>query len=223
MTKISPQAADRFCKTAPQSARFALLYGPDRGLVQERAKAIKVAVFGDGYDPMNHVKLTETEVDEDPVRLTDEARSLSLMGGPRLVEGSGGDANLIRALTPLIAEPNTLSAFVLITAADLPARSKLRQLAEKTDGFGAVACYSDDAKTIPSLIRQVIEEEHGLTITADARQALASQLGGDRALSLGELQKLALYVRQGEVTLEDVQACAPDAAALEMEIGRAHV
>ena len=217
MTKITPQNADRFCKTAPQSAQFALLYGPDRGLVQERAKMIRDAVFGEAYDPMNHVKLTESEVDDDPVRLVDEARSLSLMGGPRLVEASGSEASLIRALTPLLADPQTLSAFVLLTVGDLTGRSKLKQLSEKTDGFGSVACYVDDARTIPLLIRQVLEEEHGLTITPDAKQALAGQLGGDRALSLNELQRLALYVREGEVTLDDVLACAPDAAALELD------
>jgi len=217
MTKISAGNADSFCKTAPRSARFALLYGPDRGLVQARAGLVRQAVFGDEYDPMNHVKLTASEVETDPVRLIDEARSLSLMGGPRLVEASGADADLVRALTALIAEPEMLSAFVLVTADDLNTRSKLRVLAEKTDGFGAVACYADDARTIPVLIRGVLEEQHGLTVTPDARQALAQQLGGDRALSLGALEKLALYVRQGEVTLEDVQACAIDAAALEMD------
>ena len=46
MTKISPNAADGFCKTAPRSAQFALLYGPDRGLVQERARLVRDAVFG---------------------------------------------------------------------------------------------------------------------------------------------------------------------------------
>ena len=218
MTKIAANRADAFCRTAPQTAAFALLYGPDRGLVQERAKHVRAAVFGDAYDPMNHVKLSEAEVDDDPVRLTDEARSLSLMGGPRLVEASGSDANLMRALTPLLADPGSLTAFILITADDLPARSKLRQMAEKDTNFGVVACYADDAKSIPLLIRQVLEEEHGLRISADARQALAGQLGGDRALSVGELQKLALYVGSGEVTLEDVQACAPNAAALEMDL-----
>ena len=217
MTKISANRADHFCKTAPESAQFALLYGPDRGLVQGRAKAIRAAVFGDAFDPMNHIKLSASDVDDDPVRLTDEARSLSLMGGPRLVEASGSDAAVLRALTPLQADPGSLTAFILITADDLPARSKLRQWGEKTDGVGVVACYADDAKAIPQLIRQVLEEEHGLRISADARQALAAQLGGDRALSLGELQKLALYVGSGEVTLEDVQACAPNAAALEMD------
>ena len=71
---------------------MALVYGPDRGLVQERVKLIREAVFGAEFDPMNHVRFTADEIEADPTRLVDEVlRGLSLMGGPRLVEATGND------------------------------------------------------------------------------------------------------------------------------------
>ena len=217
--KVSSASADAFCRAAPQRARMALVYGPDRGLVQERVKLIREAVFGAEFDPMNHVRFTADEIEADPTRLVDEARALSLMGGPRLVEATGNDADLVRAVTVLQAEPDKLAAFVLLIAGELTPRAKIRVMAEKADGFAAVPCYSDDANMLPALIRQVLEDEHGLSVSADARQALQGHLGGDRALTLNELQKLALYVgpEAGEVTLEDVQACAPNAAGLELD------
>ncbi|MAH87974.1 MAG: DNA polymerase III subunit delta [Kiloniella sp.] len=217
--KISSANADAFCRTAPQRARVVLIYGPDRGLVQERVKLVRAAVFGDDFDPMNHVRFTANEIEADPTRLVDEARALSLMGGPRLVEASGNDADLVRALTALQTDLDKLAAFVMIVADELSPRAKIRVMAEKSDGFAAVPCYSDEVSVLPTLIRQVLEEEHGLSVSADARQALQGHLGGDRVLTLNELQKLALYVGADaeEVTLEDVLACAPNAAGLELD------
>ena len=77
--KVSSASADAFCRAAPQRARMALVYGPDRGLVQERVKLIREAVFGAEFDPMNHVRFTADEIEADPTRLVDEARALSLM------------------------------------------------------------------------------------------------------------------------------------------------
>ena len=80
--KVSSASADAFCRAAPQRARMALVYGPDRGLVQERVKLIREAVFGTEFDPMNHVRFTADEVEADPTRLVDEARALSLHRRP---------------------------------------------------------------------------------------------------------------------------------------------
>ncbi len=50
-----------------------------------------------------------------------------------------------------------------------------------------------------------------MRITREARDLLASGLGGDRRASLGEIEKLALYARgQGEIGIDDVEAIGSD-------------
>src|SRR5262249_50319397 len=58
----------------------------------------------------------------------------------------------------------------------------------------------------------------GLTLAADARAALIPLLGGDRAASRSEIQKLTLFARgRGQVGVEDVAAVVSDASALAIE------
>jgi DNA polymerase-3 subunit delta len=57
-----------------------------------------------------------------------------------------------------------------------------------------------------------------LTITPDAREALAPLLGGDRRASRAELQKLILYVHgKNRIELDDVLAVVTDASSQELD------
>jgi DNA polymerase III subunit delta len=58
----------------------------------------------------------------------------------------------------------------------------------------------------------------GLTITPDAREALADLIGGDRGTSRSELRKLTLYARgNSAVGLDDVLAVVTDATDLTLD------
>ena len=59
---------------------------------------------------------------------------------------------------------------------------------------------------------------HGLKITPDARELLVARLGADRALSRGEVEKLALYAAgKGTIDVDDVEAIVGDASELAMD------
>ena len=52
-----------------------------------------------------------------------------------------------------------------------------------------------------------------MALDAEARDVLATSLGGDRGASLSEIEKLALYARgQSQVSLDDVEAVVSDVA-----------
>ena len=129
---------------APDPAiRAALVYGPDQGLVQERADRIAAAIVPDRHDPFRVAELAAATLASDPARLDDEARALSLMPGRRLVRvRDAGDA-VAPHFDRFFAEKPPGDAFILVSAGDLPPRSALRNAFETARQGAAIACYPD--------------------------------------------------------------------------------
>ena len=83
--KVPAASADAFAAAPPDDIRGLLIYGPDLGLVRERAETAAKAIAGSLSDPFNNVEFTPAALREEPSRLTDEACALSMMGGRRVV------------------------------------------------------------------------------------------------------------------------------------------
>jgi len=198
--------------------RIVLVYGPDRGLVSERATQVAAKTGVDLKDDFAVLKLESSDLAGDPGRLADEFGAISLFGGERLVwiKNAGNERGLIQSLGAL-TETESGSSHLLIEAGDLKKGSGLRKLVENARTALAIPCYADDAKGIQTLI----DEELGgasLTIQGDARQRLTQLLGGDRLASRNELKKLALYCHgTGTVTDQDVIEAIGDVAALSVD------
>ena len=69
----------------PPGLVAALIYGPDQGLVRERADKLARTVVPDLSDPFRVADLDESALGADPARLADEAAALSMLGGRRVV------------------------------------------------------------------------------------------------------------------------------------------
>src|SRR5262249_4432141 len=92
-----------------------------------------------------------------------------------------------------------------------------RALFEKSPTAAAVACYADESHDLERLIRETLAS-HKLAITSDARELLLERLGADRALSRGEVEKLALYAAgKTEIDVADVDAIVGDASELAID------
>ena len=90
--KVPAGRADAFAAAPPEDIRGLLIYGPDLGLVRERAETATKAIAGDLSDPFNVVEFTPSTLRDEPSRLTDEACALSMMGGRRVVRLRDADA-----------------------------------------------------------------------------------------------------------------------------------
>lgn len=215
--KITAGAADRFVAAPPESLRAVLIYGPDSGLVRERAGRVIAATVDDPTDPFRVTELPAEALRDDPARLFDEAGALSLAGGRRLVHVRDATDSLADSFAALLSGPAT-EALVLIEAGALGSRSRLRALFEKADAGAAVPCYVDDGRTLQPVIRETLGAA-GLRVSNDALAYLIANLGGDRLVSRSELEKLCLYMGPGggEVTLSDAAACVGDSAAMTLD------
>src|SRR5690242_7409171 len=83
--EVKSHQADRFVARPPAGLVAALVYGPDQGMVRERATALAKRVVSDLNDPFRVSELDEAILDADPARLWDEAAALSMIGGRRVV------------------------------------------------------------------------------------------------------------------------------------------
>ncbi|WP_407525097.1 DNA polymerase III subunit delta [Methylobacterium oryzisoli] len=223
MTAIRPGDVEGLLRRGPDP-RIAviLVYGPDTGLVAERARRLAESAVPDPADPFALVKLDGDALAADPGRLIDEAGTVGLFGGQRAIWVRSGSRNYAPAIEAVLKGGSAASRIV-VEAGDLAKSAPLRVLCERSSEALAVPCYPDDARALAELIDSCLRED-GLRISREARETLAASLGGDRRASLGEIEKLALYARgTAEIGLEDVEAIASDvsASALNMVVDAA--
>jgi DNA polymerase-3 subunit delta len=194
-----------------------LIYGPDAGLVSERAKLLANASKADLTDPFSTISLDADTAASDPQRIADEAHTVSMFGGMRLVWIKGAtQKNLAKALQPVLDQPPTES-LVIVEAGDLKRSSPLRTRIEKASCAMALPCYQDQARALQTVIDEELENAN-LSIDPPARQLLVSLLGDNRMASRGEVQKLCLYVGdRGTITFDDVARIVGDTSLLALD------
>ena len=195
-----------------------LLYGPDRGLVSERALAFVRGSGIDSDDPFSTVKIDAGEFDGAPGRLIEEAQTVPMFSNRRLiwVRGAGAQKQLADDVKQLAGAPPR-DAVILIEGGDLKKGSALRSTVETAGSGMALPCYADETRSIDAMIDEVLSRD-GLTMTLEARQLLRANLGGDRLATRSELEKLALYChRSSRIDVEDVRAAIGDVSALGID------
>lgn len=218
MSEIKAHEFEQFAKRRAKDYRIVLIYGPDRGLVSERAGELARQTGVDLNDAFSFMRLEASDLSSDPGRLFDEANSTGLFGGEKLIwiKGAGADKTLAEAVAALAENPPS-AAWIIIEAGDLKKGANLRKAVEQAGAAMAVPCYADDAKALNLLIDEELASA-GLRITADARMALQDCLGGDRLASRNEIRKLVLYARDdGLIEERHVSEIVGDASAISTD------
>ncbi len=217
MVALKSSEIDGFCARPPDSACLILVYGPDDGLVSERAKAIVKSVTKGVDDPFSLIRMSASDISSDPVRLVDEALTMSMFGSRRVIwvqdpEPKSG----LSAVEPLF-EIDDIKSLIILQAGDLKKTTALRKKFEEHRRAVAIPCYADTAEDLRRLIDAECRNS-GLAIDPEARDLLESLIGGDRLASRGEIQKLLLYAKgMTRITVDDVLAVVGDASMLAMD------
>ena len=214
--KIGSNRVGDFLRDPGPDVRAVLVYGPDAGLVNERADMAARSAVDDLKDPFLVSELTEGELLADRARLADEAAALTLTGGRRVIrirDATDAAVTLFEAhLTHSVGD-----ALTVLRAGDLSPRSKLRRLFEKSSNAAAVACYADDVRALDRIIRDTFSAR-GISVAPEAISYLVTRLGADRAVSRTELEKLAIYVGDNsQISLDDAIACIGDSSAFNLD------
>jgi DNA polymerase-3 subunit delta len=213
---VKPAEAERFLARLPPTIIAVLIYGPDQGLVRERAEKVITSVVPDLRDPFRIAEMDGAALTDDPGRLYVEAAALSMTGGRRAVRIRAATNGLAKLFAPFLAEAKS-EALVVVEAGELTRDSSLRETFEEAPRAASIACYLDSADTIAELVRSSLKAQ-GAVIAPDALDEAVSLLGADRGTTRREVEKLLLYVHgRKSVTLEDVRAIMGDEAEARIE------
>src|SRR5579871_4080387 len=216
MVALRGRDIDAYLARPDATRPIILLYGPDAGLVRERADTLMASAVDDPSDPFSLVKLDGDELAAEPSRLVDEALTIPLFGGRRAIRVRAGSRSFASGVDAL-AETPLKDCRVVIEAGELRPESPLRKACERAKTAVAIACYPDTERDLAKLIDDELRVSN-LRIASDARAVLMTLLGGDRQASRNELRKLTLYAHgKGEVTLDDVMAVVADASELKID------
>jgi len=207
---------EAFLRRPDPEIRAVLLYGPDAGLVRERADTIACTVCPDLRDAFLVAEIPAGVLTADPARLADEAAQISLMGGRRVVRVRDAGDGVATIFGHFLAEARG-DAIVVAEAGDLPRRSSLRRIFEEGPAAAAIGCYPDGPRELAAVIRDSLGT-HRVTASRDAVAFLVEHLGGDRLLTRSELDKFALYAGDGgQIELDDARLAIGDSAAISLD------
>ena len=216
MVALRGKDVDSFLARPDPGRPIILLYGPDAGLVRERADALMASAVDDPNDPFSLVRLDGDDLASEPSRLVDEAMTVPLFGGRRAIRVKAGTRSFASGVDTL-ADSAIKDCRIVIEAGELRPESPLRKACERAKTAVAIACYPDTERDLAQLIDDELRASD-LRIAQDARATLMSLLGGDRQASRNELRKIGLYAHgQREVTLDDVMAVVSDASELKVD------
>jgi DNA polymerase-3 subunit delta len=214
MATIKAHEAERALARPDPAHRLFLFYGPDAGLISERATALARASVDDAGDAFQLVRMNGDDIAADPMKLVDEAHTIGLFGGRRAIRVSPTAKLLLPAVEPLLATPSQ-DAIVIVEAGDLQKTNPLRVACERARTALAVPCYGDAARDLGTIIDDMVRAA-GKSIERTGRDKLIGLLGGNRQTSRREVEKLLLYVGDAPTISEiDIDTIVGDTAQRE--------
>jgi DNA polymerase-3 subunit delta len=180
MVAIKANQAQGFLRTIESRITAILTYGPDAGLVAERAKDAAQKLAARDNPPGEVLRIEDADLDTDPDRIHVELQTVAMFGGAKVIRTSASRKVTAAFLKPLL-EPGAIAGGLVVEAGNLRPDEALRKLFEGAATAAAIPCFADETRDIERLVREELSAE-GLQIAPDALQMLVGRLGADRAL-----------------------------------------
>lgn len=218
MVALKASDVERFVAAPDPRYEAVLVYGPDEGLVAERARRLCDTLARRDTPPSDILRLDDADLESSLDRLHVELGTVSMFSSGKVVRVTAGrriNAALLKSL--LEDGAPKLAACLVVTAGPLRPDESLRGLFDKSPRAAALPCFADEARDLDAVVRTALSAA-GLKISPDAKASLIAHLGADRGLTRAELDKLVLYAAgSSEITVEDVEAVVADATEVALD------
>lgn len=197
-------------------ARIYLISGAEPLLVQEAADAVRTAARGRGYSERERLAV-EPGFDWQSLRFVGQSRSL--FAERRIIELQMGSASPgtdgSKALAAYAADPPD-DTLLLIVCGKLEAAAQRSRWLKTIEQAGAwVQVWPIEPGRLPAWIAERLRG-HGLLPDADALRMMSERVEGNLLAAAQEIEKLAVLVPPGTVSVDDVVKAVGDSARFQL-------
>ncbi len=219
MVKLTGQAAAQYMRKPDPAHMGLLIFGADpMRVASKRQEAIAAIVGPQGEDEMRLTRINAGDLRKDPALLNDAIKAQGFFPGPRVAFVEDAADGLAKMIEAGLADWQVGDAQLVVTAGQLTAKSALRKLFEGRSDAVSIGIY-DDPPSVSDVEQALAQAGLGQPDrdVMDMLMALANTLEpGDFRQTL---EKLSLYKRGDEASLsvEDVQACAPQSGDADVD------
>jgi DNA polymerase-3 subunit delta len=199
--------AAQMARAATEASVF-YFCGPDEAGASDAAGRL-AAQIGAQQGEFERVELAGADLRRDPVRLADEARSVSLFGDKRQIHVRCAGDEAHDAVEILLASPvKGWPVFILATSATDKSRiAKL--LADRSDAL-VTMFHPPDLRAVTLAVREMAGPA-GLRLTDDLAERIARASALDTRMARSEIEKLALFLDASPQAPRSVDVSALDA------------
>lgn len=209
--KLSPRDADGYFARPDADKTGLLIYGADAMRVALKRQQVLAAMLGaSAEEEMRLTRMPGADLRGDPALLLDAVKAVGFFPGPRAVFVEDATDTAAPAIIAALEDWVAGDAQIVVTAGQLKPSSKIRKAFEGHRSAYAVGIYDDPPSRAE--IERILTQAGIQNIPREVMSAL-----GDLAASLSPgdftqtVEKLSLYKRgdSSDLTIEDVEACAP--------------
>lgn len=208
--KVAPRDAERACLAPSADWTGALLYGADQGLVAERRRQLVAAVTGQGGTDLQVTQIPAPDARRTPADIAAALTTRGFFAGRPVVVIDGATDGLAGALEPILKESRPDDGFLVLTADQLPARSKLRKLFETAADLAAIGLYPQAMATREIEDFLARRGAPGLSSSAAAMLTdLAAEMNHGAYRQFLEVVAIYAMDRRVPLDLHDIEGLAP--------------
>ncbi len=217
--KLTGSAAHGYLKAPDPKHMGVLIFGADAMRVAgKRQEAILALVGPNGDEEMRLTRIAAADLRKDPALLGDAIKAQGFFPGHRVAFVEDATDGLAKIIDAALSDWQPGDAQVIVTAGQLTAKSALRKLFEGHANAAAIGIYDD-----PPSRDEINAALHQAGLDSNSRDVMDQLFALASSLEPGDfrqaIEKLGLYKRgdSDPLSVEDVMACAPQSADVDVD------